>query len=79
MTVGATARPRPWVPCRPTAAAFARPRPPTAPTPPTERTPFHEMLQSHDEQQRSRKAGRMSFISSQTPAADLPAEGDEQP
>ncbi len=51
------------------------PETPPAPAPQTERTPFHEMLQNHDDRQRSRRAGRMSFIPSQTPAPDLPAEG----
>lgn len=54
------------------------PEAPTAPAPAAERTPFHEMLQSHDEQQRSRKAGRMSFIPSQVPGTDLPEQGGPQ-
>ena len=57
-----------------------RVRAPEAPdTPAAERTPFHELLQNHNEQQRARQVGRMSFIPSQAPATDLPAEGEQQP
>ena len=56
-----------------------------APEPPAEqvaapdRTPFHEMLQHHDEQQRFRQAGRMSFIPSPPGPADQPAAPGGKP
>jgi len=52
------------------------PEPPAPQAEPSERTRFHDLVRQHDEQQRLRRAGRMSF---RPPSNDASAAGGESP